>query len=303
MPQPPALTPEQRQQALAKAAEARRARAEIKEKLKMGSMTLSELLAGAGDNDHIGKMKVLAVIEALPGVGKVKARRTMEEIGIADTRRVPRPRRAAAQGAPRSLPLTRHGLLITISGLPGSGHHHRLPAGRRARSHLDRVPGGEVFRQLAAEAGMSLAEFGEHAQHHPEIDRELDDRLEARAREGSCVIESRLAGWLATRAELLAVRVWVDCDEAVRAGPGGRAGRHPAEQAQQDNAEREPPSSTPATRPSTTSTSTTAAPTTSSSTPPTPRHRPWPTRSSSRGPRLDVFRLSASHRSRHCRAR
>ena len=88
MPQPPALTPEQRQQALAKAAEARRARAEIKEKLKMGSMTLSELLAGSGDSDHIGKMKVLAVIEALPGVGKVKARRTMDEIGIADTRRV-----------------------------------------------------------------------------------------------------------------------------------------------------------------------------------------------------------------------
>ena len=88
MPQPPALTPEQRQAALAKAAEARRARAEIKEKLKMGSMTLSELLANSGDSDHIGKMKVLAVIEALPGVGKVKARRTMDEIGIADTRRV-----------------------------------------------------------------------------------------------------------------------------------------------------------------------------------------------------------------------
>jgi hypothetical protein len=88
MPQPPALTPEQRQQALAKAAEARRARAEIKEKLKMGSITLSELLASSGGNDHIGKMKVLAVLEALPGVGKVKARRTMDEIGIADTRRV-----------------------------------------------------------------------------------------------------------------------------------------------------------------------------------------------------------------------
>lgn len=87
MPQPPVLTPEQREQALAKAAVARRARAELKEKLKMGSLTLSELLAKSGD-DNVGKMKVLAVIEALPGVGKVKARRTMEEIGIADTRRV-----------------------------------------------------------------------------------------------------------------------------------------------------------------------------------------------------------------------
>ena len=88
MPQPPVLTSEQRTQALAKAAEARRARAELKEKLKMGSLTLAELLARSGDDLHIDKMKVLAVIESLPGVGKVKARRTMEEIGISDTRRV-----------------------------------------------------------------------------------------------------------------------------------------------------------------------------------------------------------------------
>ena len=88
MPQPPVLTPEQREQALAKAAEARRVRAELKEKLKMGAVTLSSLLDQAEADDHVGKMKVLAVIEALPGVGKVKARRTMEEIGIADTRRV-----------------------------------------------------------------------------------------------------------------------------------------------------------------------------------------------------------------------
>jgi signal recognition particle GTPase len=88
MPQPPVLSAEQREQALAKAAEARRVRAELKERLKMGSLSLADLLQQADGDDHIGKMKVLAVIEALPGVGKVKARRTMEEIGIADTRRV-----------------------------------------------------------------------------------------------------------------------------------------------------------------------------------------------------------------------
>src|SRR5690606_3580249 len=88
MPQPPTLTPEQREAALAKAAEARRARAELKEKLKMGSLTLAELLDQADASDTVGKMKVLAVLESLPGVGKVRARRAMEEIGIADTRRV-----------------------------------------------------------------------------------------------------------------------------------------------------------------------------------------------------------------------
>ena len=88
MPLPPALTPEQRQAALDKAAAARRERAELKEKLKMGSVNLRELLALADNNDVVAKMKVLAVLESLPGVGKVKARRTMEEIGISETRRV-----------------------------------------------------------------------------------------------------------------------------------------------------------------------------------------------------------------------
>jgi signal recognition particle GTPase len=85
---PPVLTPEQRQAALDKAAVARRARAELKEKLKMGSLNLRELLEQSNGDDIIGKMKVLAVLESLPGVGKVKARRTMEEIGISETRRV-----------------------------------------------------------------------------------------------------------------------------------------------------------------------------------------------------------------------
>jgi hypothetical protein len=88
MPLPPALTAEQRQAALEKAAQARRVRAELKERLKMGSLSLPQLLQDAEKDDIVGKMKVLAVLESLPGVGKVKARRTMEKIGISETRRV-----------------------------------------------------------------------------------------------------------------------------------------------------------------------------------------------------------------------
>ena len=107
-------------------------------------------------------------------------------------------------------------MLITISGLPGSGTTtlSRLVAEALG---LDRLPGGEVFRQMAAESGMSLAEFGRHAQDHPEHDRELDRRLLERAREGDVVIESRLAGWLATRDDLRAVRVWAACADEERA--------------------------------------------------------------------------------------
>lgn len=88
MAQPPVLSPEQRAAALEKAAAARRARAELKERLKLGSITLAEVLAQGQSDDLVGKTKVLAVLESLPGVGKVKARRTMEEIGIAETRRI-----------------------------------------------------------------------------------------------------------------------------------------------------------------------------------------------------------------------
>jgi S13-like protein len=88
MSNPPVLSDEARAAALAKAAEARRIRAELKQRLKMGSITLVELLEQAETDELISKTKVLAVLQSLPGVGKVKARRTMEEIGIAENRRI-----------------------------------------------------------------------------------------------------------------------------------------------------------------------------------------------------------------------
>ena len=84
----PELTDEQRRAALVKAAEARRTRAEIKELLKMGSLTFPELLTRADNDPVVAKMKVLAALESLPKLGKVKARRTMEEIGISESRRL-----------------------------------------------------------------------------------------------------------------------------------------------------------------------------------------------------------------------
>jgi hypothetical protein len=88
MPQPPALTPEQRQAALEKAAKVRRERAEVKEKLKLGSLSLAELLQKAENDETVGKMKVVSVLESLPGLGKVKARRLMETVGISESRRL-----------------------------------------------------------------------------------------------------------------------------------------------------------------------------------------------------------------------
>jgi hypothetical protein len=85
---PPARSPEQRAAALEKAAIVRKERARIKELLKTNAMTLAELLVAAETNEVIARLKVLAMLESFPAVGKVKARRLMEEFDIADTRRV-----------------------------------------------------------------------------------------------------------------------------------------------------------------------------------------------------------------------
>ncbi|MCI9887682.1 30S ribosomal protein S13 [Micrococcales bacterium 31B] len=88
----PPLTPEQRAAALEKAAEARRERAQIKENLKNSGESrgaaIKKVLDEAENNNIVGKMKVSALLEALPGVGKVKAQQIMDEIGISPSRRL-----------------------------------------------------------------------------------------------------------------------------------------------------------------------------------------------------------------------
>lgn len=84
----PPLTPEQRAAALEKAAEARRERAEVKNRLKQSGASLPEVLKEGQTNEVIGKMKVSALLEAMPGVGKVRAKQIMDRLGIAESRRV-----------------------------------------------------------------------------------------------------------------------------------------------------------------------------------------------------------------------
>jgi hypothetical protein len=84
----PPLTPAQRAAALEKAAKARKDRAEVKNKLKRGMVTLPTVLKQGQSDDTVGKMKVSALLEAMPGVGKVRARQIMERLGIAESRRV-----------------------------------------------------------------------------------------------------------------------------------------------------------------------------------------------------------------------
>ena len=87
MPLPPPLNEEQRRQALEKAAVARRRRAELKEQLKSGRTSLKDLRERTND-EIVGKMKVSTVLESLPGVGRVRARKLMERLDISESRRM-----------------------------------------------------------------------------------------------------------------------------------------------------------------------------------------------------------------------
>jgi transposase len=84
----PTLTDEQRQAALEKAAAARRERAAVKNRLKNAQGSLADVVRDGQTNDVIGKMRVSALLEAMPGVGKVRAKQIMDELGISDSRRV-----------------------------------------------------------------------------------------------------------------------------------------------------------------------------------------------------------------------
>ena len=82
----PQLTDEQRKAALEKAAQARHERAELSDKIKKGEMSLEDVLYS--EDPIASRMKVSALIESLPGYGKAKASKIMDELGISATRRV-----------------------------------------------------------------------------------------------------------------------------------------------------------------------------------------------------------------------
>ncbi|MDL5362551.1 (d)CMP kinase [Halalkalicoccus sp. NIPERK01] len=106
-------------------------------------------------------------------------------------------------------------MLLTVSGPPGSGKS-TAASGLATALGYEHVSGGDVFRELAAERGLSLSEFNALAEEDDAIDRDLDRRLrELAAEREDLVLESRLAGWMA--GEHADLRVWLNAPIDVRA--------------------------------------------------------------------------------------
>ena len=83
----PQLSAEERQAALEKAKAARIKRAQVRDDLKSGKLSLEDVLA-MKDDPIVGRMKVSTLIETLPGYGKAKAEKIMGELKIAESRRL-----------------------------------------------------------------------------------------------------------------------------------------------------------------------------------------------------------------------
>jgi len=109
-------------------------------------------------------------------------------------------------------------LFITVSGPPGCGAT-TLTEGLADALNCGYVIGGDIFRDLAEERGLSLQQLIAKAEEDDEIDRALDQRLRRIAEKWGTankafILESRLAGWLAgNRADL---RIWLDAPEEIR---------------------------------------------------------------------------------------
>lgn len=113
-------------------------------------------------------------------------------------------------------PIEQKPALIALAGLPGTGTTTvcRLLS---AKTELPHVYAGQFFRQMAKEKSMDLVQFGEYAETHPEVDRELDNRMIEVARARGVILEGRMSAWQLNEAGSGGLKILLEAPEPVRA--------------------------------------------------------------------------------------
>lgn len=106
--------------------------------------------------------------------------------------------------------------VITISGPPGSG---KSTVGRllEKKLGLEYIYSGMLFRKQAEKHNMSLSEFSKYCEKNEEIDKKLDEHQLKLLKKGNIILEGRLAGWLAYKNSIPALKVMLDADIETRA--------------------------------------------------------------------------------------
>lgn len=102
---------------------------------------------------------------------------------------------------------------VTVSGLPGSGttsltYYIADMVGYKV------ISAGEVFRDLAKERSMTLAEFGAYCEGDASIDRMIDECQHRKVLERDDIIaEGRLSGFMIPEADL---KIWLKASSKCR---------------------------------------------------------------------------------------
>jgi predicted cytidylate kinase len=105
---------------------------------------------------------------------------------------------------------------ITISGNPGSG---KSTVGKllEKKIKIKYIYSGKIFREIAKKYHMSLEEFGIYCEKNKEIDQELDNRQLEILQKGNVILEGRLAGWIAHRNNIPALKIILKANIDTRA--------------------------------------------------------------------------------------
>lgn len=105
---------------------------------------------------------------------------------------------------------------ITISGTPGGGKS-TVAEILKQKLDLEYIYSGMIFRNLAEEHDMPLSEFGKYCERNPAIDKELDEKQLQFLKKDDIIVEGRLAGWLAYKNNISAIKIMLDADIETRA--------------------------------------------------------------------------------------